>query len=248
MPKFSKFRIKAFLIHLAISLTISSIFGYLVFGVWHYAPLAKAVGVSHIFLMMLAIDTILGPTLTLIIADEKKISIKFDLLSIALIQLIALSYGIYSIAINRPVFIAFDVFRFELVQANDIEKENKNELVHDYQRLGLGYPKYVSVRPVANEQEKLQRLLKEMQMGLAPTMRPSLYEPLSNQFPTIIAKSQTLSKLYQFNDKQSVDEVLKNYPTATAFIPLKAYEVDMTVLIDSKEEKIVTIVDLRPWK
>ena len=31
------------------------------------------------------------------------------------------------------------------------------------------------------------------------------------------------------------------------FLPLKAYQTDMVVLLDTKNQKILKVVDLRPW-
>lgn len=56
-------RIRFFVSHLLISLIIALITIGLVFLIWYPYPLAKAVGVTHIFLMMLAIDVIVGPIL-----------------------------------------------------------------------------------------------------------------------------------------------------------------------------------------
>lgn len=44
-----------------------------------------------------------------------------------------------------------------------------------------------------------------------------------------------------------VEKTLVKYPKATAFLPIKASAVDMTVLINDKGE-VVKIVDLRPWQ
>ncbi|GAF51931.1 hypothetical protein JCM18900_420 [Psychrobacter sp. JCM 18900] len=57
---------------MGISILIALISLYIVFMVWHPVPLAKAVGVSHIFIMMLGIDVILGPLLTFIIAKKRQ--------------------------------------------------------------------------------------------------------------------------------------------------------------------------------
>ena len=46
--------------------------------------------------------------------------------------------------------------------------------------------------------------------------------------------------------KQQVENILAKYPQATAFLPMKASAVDMTVLIDQKAN-VVKIVNLRPW-
>ena len=60
--------------------------------------------------------------------------------------------------------------------------------------------------------------------------------------------SQDLELLKNFNDSDQVVKVLAKYPTVTAFLPLKANAVDMTVLINKENGEVVKIVDLRPWK
>ena len=91
-------RIKFFLSHFFISLLIALLAVGLVFVVWYPEPLAKATSVTHIFLMLLVIDVILGPFLSLLVYKEGKKSLKFDLTVIIIIQLSALCYGIYNIA------------------------------------------------------------------------------------------------------------------------------------------------------
>lgn len=65
-------RLKFFLSHLSISLIIALLVIGLVFFVWYLSPLAAAVGVTQIFLMMLAIDVIVGPVLGLFVYKEGK--------------------------------------------------------------------------------------------------------------------------------------------------------------------------------
>ena len=59
-------------------------------------------------------------------------------------------------------------------------------------------------------------------------------------------REQKLELLQQYNNKTDVEKILVKYPQTTAFFPLKASAVDMTVLIDEKVN-VVKIVDLRPW-
>ena len=59
-------------------------------------------------------------------------------------------------------------------------------------------------------------------------------------------REQKLELLQQYNNKTDVEKILAKYPQATAFLPMKANAVDMTVLIDQKAN-VVKIVDLRPW-
>lgn len=239
-----KFRLKAFAYHLGISVFIALVSLYIVFIVWHPAPLAKAVGVTHIFIMMLGIDAILGPLLTLIVAKKVKKSLKFDLGVIVVLQLAAFTYGIYNIAISRPVYIAFDTSRFEVVQANNIPVESLNIATSPYNTLAWGRPKFVAVIPVENDAQRSNRLFVELQTGVAPSMQPNLYEPLESQWTAINRKSERLDSLYQTNSKVAVDNIIIKYPSATMWLPLKAYVQDMVVLID--DNNVVDIVDLRP--
>ena len=78
-------RQKFFLGHLGLSLSLALIILMWVFFCWYPSPLAKAVGVTHIFLMMLAIDVIVGPVLGFIVYKEGKKTLKFDLSVIILI-------------------------------------------------------------------------------------------------------------------------------------------------------------------
>ncbi len=80
------------------------------------SPLATAVGVTHIFLMLLVIDVILGRLLGLLVYKEGKKTLKFDLSVIILIQMAALCYGVFSIEQGRPAWLVYNVYHFELVR------------------------------------------------------------------------------------------------------------------------------------
>lgn len=244
----TKFRLKYFLAHLSISLLLACCSLFIVFYIWYPAPLAKAVGVTSIFFMMLAIDVILGPSLTLIIAEQGKRFLKLDLVIIFIIQLSALTYGLYSISSGRPVWLAFDTLRFEVAQANSIPVEDLKQAKPPYNVLGWGKPQFVAVKPTKNEKERSNRTFVELQTGVAPSMQPSLYEPISHQPEQIKKRLTPVADLLAYNDKNLVEHTLKKYPNADAFLPLKAAEVDMTVLMNKETATVVKIVDLRPWK
>lgn len=74
------------------------------------------------------------------------------------------------------------------------------------------------------------------------------YIPLEKVKSKINQKSQKIVLLNQFNLPQDVDLILKEYPEANGWFPLKAPVEDMVVLINKEQEKVIAIVDLRPWK
>ena len=126
-------RIKYFLIHLLLSVLVAVICLSIVFFIWYPSPLATAVGVTQIFLMMLAIDVTVGTILGFIVYKEGKKTLKMDLTVIILLQLSALGYGIYSIEQGRPVWIAYNVDRFEMIRKNEIITDHIDQALAQFQ-------------------------------------------------------------------------------------------------------------------
>lgn len=167
-----------------------------------------------------------------------------DLIIIMLFQLSALVYGLYSIYQARPVSIAYVVDRFELVRANDIiESEDET---YSLPKFG---PKYIYVDlNQLNASEKLDSILDETKYNISPAQRPKFYNEYDLAEPLIIKNSQNMNLLNDYNNPIEVKNILQKYPQADSFLPLKANAVDMTVLINKKNEgKVIQIVDLRPW-
>ena len=244
-----KFRLKAACIHLLISALVALIGIGLVFWVWHPDPLQKAVGVTHIFLMMLGIDVVLGPLLTLLVASSKeKKTLKFDLSVIAAVQLAAYLYGMHSIAVSRPVYIAFDKLRFEVVQADSVVRATDKTILPEYQSNPLFAPQWVSVRPYKDAAEQSRRTMLELQEGVSPSMMADLYQPLNDGWDGMLERNHRLDELNQYNPAEQVAKELAAYPQADSYLPMKAPSEDMAVLLDSEQKQVLGIVDLRPWK
>lgn len=230
-------RIRFFLGHLSSSVLVALIILSLVFFVWYPAPFAHAEGVTHIFLMLIAIDVIVGPLLTLLVYKEGKKTLKMDLSVIIIVQLIALSYGMYSIAQSRPVWIAQNGDIFQLVRGNAIDTSYQNQAKAEYRHNGWFKPQWVAV----DETHPKYEVFGEQ------TLVPYLYTDLKHANPRIVRNSQFLAALNQFNDPEKVQKILQQYPTATKWMPLRTTDLGVTVLVDA-QGGIVKVVDLRPWK
>lgn len=241
------FRLKSFFTHLSVSAFVGVVSLALVFLLWYPAPLNKASGVNYVVLVLLGVDLVLGPVLTLILAKKGKKGLLFDLVVVVIIQVSAYFYGMSEIANARPVWIAFDTFRMELVQANSLDLLKSDKASEGFNYKGWSGPKWVAVRAARGDKEKSDRLFYELELGFAPSMRPELYEPLDNAWQNMKLKSNPLSDLSLYNDAITVQKILEAYPVADAYLPLLSPEVDMAVLLDVNNNKIVDIVDLRPW-
>ncbi|MDH1859586.1 type IV pilin accessory protein [Acinetobacter junii] len=241
-------RLKFFLSHLSISAMIALIVVGVVFFIWYPSPLTKAVGVTHIFLMLIAIDVVVGPILGFIVYKEGKKSLKFDIAVIIALQVSALCYGVYSIAQGRPAWLAYYVDRFQLIRNNEIIDKNIGKALSQYQNPSWFKPQYVGVEFAQDKQIRNDDIFAEVLGGISVAQKPERYVPLDKVKNQIQKRAQSLETLNKFNDKMLVQKTLSQYPQANAFVPLKANAVDMTVLINKEKGEVVKIVDLRPWQ
>ncbi len=241
-------RNKFFLRHLSVSICLALIIVGWVFLIWYPQPLAKAVGVTHIFIMMLIIDVIVGPILSFVIYKEKKKSLKFDLSIIIAIQILALGYGMFNIAQARPIWIVFNQNKFELIQKNYLILDNVPIANEKYKTISPFVPLYVGVEPSIDKQQRNNNNLDFLISGISLAQRPELYIPLDKIRIKMSNQSMNLRDLTKFNNQNEVGVILSKNPQATAWLPLKANAADMVVLINKEKGEVVKIVDLRPWK
>ncbi len=248
MMSFTSKRKLFFIKHLSVSILIALIIIGVVFFVWYPSPLATAVGVTQIFLMMLAIDVIVGPVLGLLVYKEGKKTLKIDLSIIIALQISALGYGIYSIEQGRPVWVAYNVDRFELVRKNEIIDDHIDKASPQYQQISWFKPQYVAVEFAKDANVRNDDLFAEALGGISIAQKPERYVDFVQAKPQLQQRTKSLKELNQYNDVKQVERIVSKYPQATGFVPLKANAVDMTVLINKEKGEVVKIVDLRPWK
>ena len=241
-------RIKFFLSHLIISISLALLVIGLVFFIWYPSPLATAVGVTHIFLMLLVIDVILGPLLGLLVYKEGKKTLKFDLSVIILIQIAALCYGVFSIEQGRPAWLVYNVDRFELVRKNELVDTNIQQAQSQFQQPSWFKPQYVATEFAKDIQQRNDEMFAEVFSGISIAQRPERYVELTQATTQIQQRALPLKELEQYNPKTDVEKTLAKYPKADAWLSLKANAVDMVVLVNKESASIIKIVDLRPWQ
>lgn len=210
-------RIKAFLIHLGISLVVALAAMALVFGLWYPSPLHAALGVTGIFLLLLAVDVVLGPCLTLVVFKPGKKTLVMDLTAIALLQLSALAYGVWTVAEGRPAWLVFAVDRFELVRVLDIDERKLEQADLAYRQPSLLGPQWVAASNPVDSDERNDLILESVFGGTDLAQRPNLYQPLSAQKDAIAQRVLALSKLSEFNTAEHVNALLAQHPQADSW-------------------------------
>jgi hypothetical protein len=121
-----RFRLRAFGLHLtasgsALTLVLGSLWlGWYQWPGWYLANALQVVGI------VVMVDLVLGPTLTLIVANPGKprSELARDIAIIVAVQLIALGYGAVTLWGGRPLYYTFSVDRLELVQASDLKSDD----------------------------------------------------------------------------------------------------------------------------
>lgn len=110
---------QAFALHFLISLLVFIVLLALMMFVWFPGKLFFIDGGWQGLKIIAPIDLVLGPALTLILYRPWKKSLKFDMSVIAAVQIVALSYGVYSAYNQRTAAIVFAENRFETISLSE---------------------------------------------------------------------------------------------------------------------------------
>lgn len=219
-----------------------------VFYLWYPTPLDAAVGVTHIFLILLIVDVTLGPLLTLLVYKVGKKTLAIDLTVIILLQISALCYGLWTVAEGRPAWLVFAVDRFDLVRTLDIDDRKLNQADLAYRQPSLLGPQWVAAVNPIDSDERNDILMESVLTGVDIAQRPNLYQPLDSQKEAIKQRLLELSALSANNTSENIKAVLAKHPNADAWLPLRASNQDMVVLMHKDTAEVIAIVDLRPWE
>lgn len=252
-PDFLKGRLKASGIHLGISLTLAILAALLVFLVWYPYPYRVISGGRELFLLLVTVDVIMGPLLTLAIFNRNKPrkTLQRDLAVIGLLQLSALAYGLWTMAAARPVHLAFEIDRFRVVHAVDIPPDMLSRAPADLQQLPLTGPTLLSVRDFKDAKENFDATMAALQ-GVALGARPDLWQSYEKAKPQVLARARPLAELKtRFPDHTGdIDRALQSASAsarpgaAIGYIPMVGRSTFWTVLIDANTAEVIAFVPL----
>ena len=243
-------RLKAAGIHLVISLAVALLAALLVFFVLYPYPYRDISGGRDLFLIVVAVDVVMGPLMTLAVFNTAKPrkELRRDLGIIGLLQLAALAYGLWTVAVARPVHLVFEIDRFRVVHAIDIPSELLKRAPAGFQQLPLTGPTLLSVRNFKDSQESFDVTMAALQ-GIAIGARPDLWQayPLAKQ--QVLARARPLAELrVRFPaNKKEIDSALQaagQAPIDIGYIPMVGRQTFWTVLIDLKTAEVRAFVPI----
>lgn len=243
-------RLRASAIHLGISLSIATLAALLVFGVWYPYPYREISGGRELFLIVVTVDVILGPLITLAVFNRKKpwTELRLDLALVGLIQLCALAYGLWTVAIARPVHLVFEIDRFRVVHAIDVEPELLNRTPQGINAMPWTGPTLLSVRAFKDSKESMDATMAALQ-GVNIGSRPDLWQSYTAGVADVlkVAKPAADLKTRFPNKAADIDRVLQaasKSPQSLLYVPMAGRKDFWTVFVEPVTAEVVATMPL----
>ncbi len=226
-------------VHLLLSAVIAAVALALMLLVWYPHPLFVAAGGNDLLFLLVGVDVIIGPLITLIIFKAGKKGLKFDLAAIGVLQLAALIYGVGIVFLARPAFVVFVKDRFEVVTAVELRPENLAEAKDPrFARAPLTGPVWVYGEfPTAAQEHN--RMVELAMSGIDLQHFPRYFRPYEAGVKQILARASPIERvrLTEPEAARVVDAWLAESGTAEAsvrYLDLRAPRYWVAVLIDAQ--------------
>ena len=180
-------RWKASSLHLLLSVLLIGGIALAAFVLWYPYGLYRIAGQDRVLLIMLAIDLVAGPLLTLVVYKAGKRSLRFDLSVIALCQLAFLGYGLHTLWASRPVFLVASDVRFNLVFASELSADELSRASRpEWRTLSWAGPRLVGVKAPKDERERQTLLQAFMTNGVDIDKMPRYYVEFESVAPDLL--------------------------------------------------------------
>lgn len=236
--------LRAAFVHLLFSVLIATLLAAVVFGLWFPDPFRSLAGGSHLFWIVMVVDVVCGPLLTAVVFNPQKTrkELVMDLSLVVLLQLGALVYGVYSVALARPVVLAFEIDRFVAVPAAWVDMPSLQQALPEFRALSWTGPVLVGTRKARDSNEANDSLTQSLN-GLEISARPGWWVPYPHNVPEVQRKMRNLKDLRGRRAPQEQRRIDAAIPTTGAtisdlhYLPLTSREMaDWIVLLDAQAQ------------
>ena len=220
-----RFRLTAFGLHLTGSaVALSAVLGTLWLG-WYRWPGWYLASVLQVVGILVMVDLVLGPTLTLVVAGPAKPrrELARDIGIIVTVQLAALIYGATTLWLGRPLYYTFSVDRLEIVQGSDLKAEEIARARRENPALApywYSRPRWIWA-PLPANPEEAQKIVGSVLVGGADVIQmPRRFQPWAAGLPELKKKLTTVDEMKEFSaaEKERLKRRMaaRNLPTGRA--------------------------------
>jgi len=231
-------RLKASSLHFLFTLIVAASVAAIVFLLWYPWPYDEVSGGFSLFVLIVGVDIVLGPMITLVVFDVRKPRKELwrDMSVVVGLQLAALAYGAHTMYVARPVVLALEDDRFRAVIAASVVEQELTKAPESLRSLSMTGPRLVNTRPVTKE-EKMDAVFAAFG-GADLGMRPGFWQEWGAPGRAQALKvGKPLVEL--LGRRQAQSEVIHAAVHKTGkpieqliYIPLLARRTDWSVLLD----------------
>jgi hypothetical protein len=237
-----KFRLKAFAWHVVGSASLMTlVLGALYLG-WYRWPGWYLAGAGKVALMMAGLDVVLGPLLTLVIAnpDKPRRVLARDIGVIAFVQILAAGYGTSTLWDGRVLYYAYSEGYLQIVQANDLgaaeiaegQKLNPSLAPHWY-----SLPRWIYA-PLPSDSKLQEQIMRNAISGSDDVIQlPRYYQPWDAGLADLRSRLRVVGKMREYGGKDL--ETLAALMKARGLDPAKPIAMPMM----GKSKPLLAIVD-----
>ncbi len=243
-------RYKAAAMHLLICILVATAVVALLWYFWYPTPYFEASGGRELLLILMGVDVVAGPLLTLIVFNPKKKSIKLDMSVIAALQVVALAYGLHIMYVARPVLVVFNVDRFDVVAANQIEPEDLKKAKDPALRtLSLTGPRLIAARLPSDQKERENLMFSGLGGKDLPQM-PEYYVAYDSEKTQALARAKSLTTLAKNNSglTEKLQKVVSRERTPLdqlVYLPVLAIRGELAAVLN-KQGDLLEIIPISP--
>ena len=234
-----KDRLGASGIHLGISLCVAVFAAALVFGLWYPYPYGEISGGRELFFLVVAVDVIMGPLITLAIFNRAKPrrELLIDFTVVGLLQLAALGYGLWTVFAARPVHLVFEYSRMTVVHAIDVDADLLAKAPTSLQKLPVTGPTVIALRPFKNPAEQFDATTAALK-GFPLAARSDLWQAYEPVRADVLKEAKPVAELRArfSNQAAQIDRAIAatgKPVTDLRYLPLLSRKTAWTVLLDT---------------
>jgi len=246
-------RWRAASIHFCFTLALALVALALLFGVWFPQPFTQAAGADRLIMLLIGIDLVLGPLLTLIVYRQGKRGMLFDLWVIATVQVTALVYGMIMIAQSRPIFVVVTADMTYLVSNRSLSDDDLEQAPTAGLRSRSWLGPVLVAAPAPTDRKQRDALLNSSLAGKDIDRLPAYYRPYASAGIELVSKSRALAELVKLTSAtDAVTRFVKEQAVPIEqlhFQPLRGRDpdADTTLVFDTRTAEIVGVIPVDPW-
>lgn len=243
-------RFKAAGLHMLISFFIVTLVISAMYFLWFPRAYFALMGGKKLIMVLGGVDVFLGPLLTFIIFKPGKKGLKFDLFCIGVVQIAALSYGVYVMLQARPIFTVFNKDLFQVGAVVDIVPE---ELAKAKNPLWRQAPTTGPLLVAIGEPDKKDKKAVAFAMTVSDyaVRYPKLYDDYNKHRNEVIKAGKTLDSLAADSTKNKsvvTQFINKSHRPKSDFLvlPIVSLLGEMSAIVDAKTGDFIEIIDAKP--